>query len=465
MIFIRLLVTAIRRLRTQLRAWNLPTRKLTAYAASVAALASVMAGAVPAPASAADEPPTYYLDSVNGNDSANGTSDATPWKTLAKANAANLVAGAKLKLKRGSSWSGQLTITESGTAAKPIVVDAYGTGNSPVLKDDIEACLSLEGNHIEVYNLQIGVDQDQGRCSWSGIKVGGSNNVIEKNYITGAAAGVYIETSAQYTSVTSNDFVNNNFMSKLTPQEENDNDDSGAFAMLVQGDDSNIGWNTITGSVAFSYDYEWDGAAVEIFMGSRNYVHHNLAIDVDTFTELGTSRNDDGSTNDPDGTSGNVFEYNGIYGDRSRSGIVTRGPTKDNGEIETNGPVFGTVFRNNSMNLPNAESEGVVCYAGCTNAHFKLSQNIIVAAGKSAYGDSTFTANDHNIFYGGQYQMTAGTANVRRDPKFDPNNPLHLLSGSPAIGLGVTAFNPLDLDSVAVGSDGNIEAGAYEYVD
>ncbi|HUR05778.1 MAG TPA: hypothetical protein VM347_24755 [Nonomuraea sp.] len=423
-----------------------------------------------APASAAaddDTPHTYYLDSVNGNDSADGLSTDTPWKTLAKANAAKMVAGSKFMLKRGSSWSGQLSVTVDGTEKNPIVIDAYGTGNRPVLKDDDEACLSLEGDHIEVYNLQIGVDQDRGRCSWAGIKVGGSNNVIEQNYITGAAAGVYIETSAQYTAVTSNDFVNNNFMSKLTPQEENDNDDSGAFAMLVQGDDSNIGWNTITGSVAFSYDYEWDGAAVEIFMGSRNYVHHNLALDNDTFTELGTSRNDDGSTNDPDGTSGNVFEYNGIYGDRTRSGIVTRGPVKDDGEIETNGPVFGTVFRNNSMNLPNPDSEGVVCYAGCTNAHFKLSQNIVVAAKKIAYADSTFTANDHNVFYGGQYQMTAGTANVRKDPKFDtdPSRPLRLLSGSPAIGRGVTAFNPLDLDSVAVGTGGTIEAGAYEYVD
>ncbi|WP_433518924.1 hypothetical protein ACQP2T_27480 [Nonomuraea sp. CA-143628] len=438
---------------------------MTSYAAGVAALALAFAGAVAAPASAdeADDIDTYYLDSVHGNDSAAGDSPETAWKTLAKASTAELGPGEKLMLSRGSTWSGQLSITKSGDEDNPIVVDAYGTGARPVLKDDNEACLYLGGHHIEVYNLQIGVDSDQGRCSWAGIKVGGSNNVIEQNYITGAAAGVYIETSAQYTAVTSNEFVNNNFMSKLTPQEVNDNDDSGAFAMLVQGDDSNIGWNTITGSVAFSYDYEWDGAAVEIFMGSRNYVHHNLAFDVDTFTELGTSRNDDGSTNDPDGTSGNVFEYNGIYGDRSRSGIVTRGPTKDNGEIETNGPVFGTVFRNNSMNLPNADSEGVVCYAGCTNAHFKLSQNIIVAAGKSAYGDSTFTANDHNVFYGGQYQMTAGTANVRRDPMFDPSRPLRLLSGSPAIGLGVKKFNPIDLDGAPVGGNGTIEAGAYEY--
>ncbi|MBN6054859.1 hypothetical protein JYK22_23185, partial [Nonomuraea sp. RK-328] len=442
------------------------TSKVLGVAAAALTIVIAGAGAGTAAASAEPDPPppVFYLDSVAGNDAAAGTSADTAWKTLAKASAAPLVPGSKLLLKRGGSWSGQLAVSRSGTAQAPIVVDAYGTGAAPIVMGDDEACVDLAGNNIEVYNLQVGVSRDQGRCTWAGFKVSGDDNVVERNLITGAAAGVYIATSAQYTAVTNNDFVDNNHMSKLTPKEEDPNDDSGAFAMLVQGDDSNIGWNTISGSVAFSYDYGFDGAAVEIFMGSRNRVHHNLAFDVDTFTELGTSRKPDGTSNDPDGTSGNVFEYNGIYGPRSRSGLVTRGPVHDDGRIETNGPVFGTVFRNNSMNLPNADAEGVVCDAGCTNQHLTMSQNIVLAAKKSAYADAAFTAHDHNVFYGGQFQMSAGTANVRKDPKFDAGRPLHLLSTSPAIGLGVTKFNSVDLDGVTVGRDGRIEAGAYEYV-
>jgi hypothetical protein len=432
------------------------------YAAGTA-LALVMAGAVQVPASAATA--TFYVDSVNGNDAAAGNMPSRAWKTLDKANAAALVPGSKLLLKRGSTWSGQLSISKSGMSSSPIVVDAYGSGARPILSGDTEACLVLGGENIEVYNLQIGVDGDQGRCEWAGIKVSGNDNVIEQNYITGAAAGVYIEEGVQNTSVTSNEFVNNNHMSKLSSDKPND--DSGAFAILVQGDDSNIAWNSFSGSVAFSYDYEWDGAAVEIFLGSRNWVHHNIAVDNDTFTELGTLREDDGTSLDADGTSDNLFEYNAIYGPRTRSGIVTRGPVHEDGRIETNGPVFGTVFRNNSMDLTNPDSEGVVCDASCTNEHFTLSQNIVVAAKKTAYADSTFTANDHNIFYGGQYQMGAGTGNRRTDPKFDtdPSRPLRLRSDSPAIGLGVTPFNGIDLDSVAVGTGGTIEAGAYEYAD
>ncbi|MEV0621876.1 hypothetical protein AB0I81_51755 [Nonomuraea sp. NPDC050404] len=440
-------------------------RRYAAGAAAALALAATGLGATGfgAGTASAAAAPVYYLDSVGGNDAAAGTSQSTAWKSLAKASSATLPPGAKLLLRRGGTWSGQLLISDSGNAAAPIVVDAYGTGAAPVVKGDTEACVHLRGNHIELYNLQIGVSQDAGRCSWAGVKVTGSDNVVEKNHITGAAAGVFIETSARYTAVTSNDFVDNNHMSTLTPTEQNPNDDSGAFAILVQGDDSNIAWNTITGSIAFSYDYELDGAAVEIFLGSRNRVHHNIAVDNDTFTELGTSTNDDGSTNDPDGTSGNVFEYNAIYGAKGRAGLITRGPRHDDGRLEPNGPVSGTVFRNNSINLPNADAEGVVCDAGCTNAHLSLSQNVVAAAKKSGYAEAGFTDNHHNVFSGGQYQMPPGTANVHKDPLFDPANPLRLRAGSPAIGLGVTKYNDLDLAGAAVGGNGTIEAGAYEF--
>ncbi|WP_219825775.1 hypothetical protein [Nonomuraea typhae] len=419
-------------------------------------LAVALAGAgIGATSAAAAAAPVYYVDDVNGDDANNGTSAATAWRSLAKASSATLVPGAKLLLKRGGQFPDRLTVAESGTAAAPIVIDAYGTGARPVVKDDGEACVDLAGNYLEVYNLQIGVDGDAGRCSWSGIKVRGNDNVVERNLVTGAAAGVFIDAGAKYTAVTANDFVNNNKMSKLTPKEVHPNDDSGAFAVLVHGDDANIAWNTMRGSVAFSYDYDWDGAAVEIFNGSRNRIHHNVSIDNDTFTELGIG---------PGGTADdNVFEYNAVYGAKGRGGMITRGAVHDNGKPEPNGPVFGTIFRNNSIYLTNAAAEGVVCDAGCTNRHLKLTQNVIYAAKKSGYAESGFTDNTRNVFYGGQYQMPPGTGNKHADPLFDTANPLRLKAGSPAVGLGNVKYNDLDLAGAPVGGNGTIEAGAYEY--
>ncbi|MGW5156035.1 hypothetical protein ACWEPN_11210 [Nonomuraea wenchangensis] len=413
---------------------------------------------------------TYYVDAVNGSDAAAGTSPATAWKTLTKASGAALAPGDRLLLARGSTWQGQqLAITRSGTSAAPIVVDAYGSAAArPVIAGHAEACVSLAGTHIELYNLQVGIARDGARCTWAGVKVSGDDNVVERNLITGAAAGVYIEQGVRYTAVTANDFVDNDHMSTLTPKDVNDNDDSGAFAILVQGDDSNIGWNEIRGSSAFSYDYGTDGAAVEIFLGSRNRIHHNIAVDNETFTELGTSRdvNPDGSPSDPDGTSGNVFEYNVITGPETQAALVTRGPQEPGEDPDPNGPVLGTVFRNNSIRLTHADSQGVICDAACTNAHLSMSQNIVQAVVKTAYGPGV-TDSHHNVFFGARQHQMGGTANVTADPLFDLTDtaqPLRLRAGSPAIDLGVTRFSDQDIAGRAIdGSDGPVDAGAHEY--
>ncbi|WP_346112675.1 hypothetical protein [Nonomuraea maheshkhaliensis] len=443
-----------------------------ACAAGVAVGTLLAAGLVSAPAAAAADPATYYVDSVSGRDTANGTSEATAWRTLAKANAADLTPGSKLLLRRGSSWSEQLVVSESGDEDDPITVDAYGSGARPIIKaGPAYSCVLLSGDYIELLNVQVGVKGAQ-RCLWSGVTVEGDHNFLKNNYFTGSSAGVYIDEQARYTSINANDFVDNNVMSVNTDAEEMGeeyaDDDAGAFAILVHGDDSEISWNDIRGSIAQSYDYVWDGAAVEIFKGSRTWVHHNTSVDNDTFTELGTDREPTGETKDPDGVSDNVFEYNEIYGTRTRGGLVTRGPFKETPDHapDVNGPVLRTIFRNNSVNLPNEDAEGVVCDSNCTNEHLTMTQNAIYAAKKSAYGPGiTGAANSYNVLEGTQYQLgDDGVGNVFEDPQFDPARPLQLLAGSRAIGLGRQAYGEIALNGVAIGSDGGIEAGAYEYV-
>jgi hypothetical protein len=426
----------------------------------------------PAAAAAPDDPATYYVDDIGGNDANEGKSAATAWRTLAKAGAATLAPGSRLLLRRGGTWAEQLVIAESGEQDSPIVVDAYGTGARPVIKGtDAVSCVLLSGDHIEVYNLQVGVE-GAGRCEWSGFSIEGDHNFLNRNYITGASAGVFIDEEADYTSINNNEFVNNNVMSVNTDAsemgEEYANDDSGAFAMLVHGDDSEISWNDIRGSIAPSFDYVFDGAAVEIFKGSRNWVHHNISVDNDTFTELGTLTSANGESQDPDGTADNVFEYNAVYGERTRGGMVTRGPYKEEAgsPVEPNGPVLRTVFRNNSIYLPNEDAEGVVCDASCTNEHLTMTQNAIYAKKKSVYAPGvTAAANSYNVLDGDQYQAgDDGTGNVFEDPRFDLAGPLRLLAGSKAIGLGKVKYGQVDLNGVAIGADGGIEAGAYEYV-
>jgi hypothetical protein len=75
---------------------------------------------------------TYYV-SPTGNDSNNGTTQSTPWKTLAKVNAFALQPDDQVLFQRGGEWRESLQPTHGGTSGHQIVFDAYGTGNRPLL--------------------------------------------------------------------------------------------------------------------------------------------------------------------------------------------------------------------------------------------------------------------------------------------------------------------------------------------
>lgn len=78
----------------------------------------------PAAAHATTAAVTYYVDSSTGNDSANGTSSATAWRSLAKVNGFPFDPGDRISFKRGGSWTGTLRLSRSGTEGNPIVVQA-----------------------------------------------------------------------------------------------------------------------------------------------------------------------------------------------------------------------------------------------------------------------------------------------------------------------------------------------------
>jgi len=107
-------------------------RRHRALAAALA-VALITAGGVLAAQPANAAATTYYIDSVNGSDSAAGTSTTQAWKTLAPVNSRTFTAGDSILLARGGSWTGQLAPQGSGTAAAPITISAYGSGARPHL--------------------------------------------------------------------------------------------------------------------------------------------------------------------------------------------------------------------------------------------------------------------------------------------------------------------------------------------
>ena len=186
-----------------------------------------------------------------------------------------------------------------------------------------------------------------------------------------------------------NRLVDNNRMSVLTTTSSSD--DAGAFGILVHGDDNDISANTISGSDAFSYDYGRDGAAVEIYGGIGNRIHHNVAVDNDAFTELGDPR-----------SANNTFAYNLVRSSLDTSTfLVTRGASS------SYGPVLGTSVYNNTVVMTGASSQGFICHAGCSASILSLKNNIIQAVAKVGYADAPFDEG-YNVYSGGQRQFTVG---------------------------------------------------------
>jgi len=392
---------------------------------------------------------TYHVDPA-GNDANNGTSTATPWKTLARASGAVLAPGDSLLLKRGGSWTEALVMAESGTAAAPITVGAYGSGANPIINggNAINTTVRLSGSYLRVQDLTI-TD-----ATWAGVRVVGDDNVIERNVIAHHVVGIQIEPGADNNKALRNTLTDNNKMSVATPCSVNCNDDSGAFGVVVQGNQNEVAYNTISGSVAPSPDYEYDGAAVEIYGGQYNTIHHNLTYDNETFTELGG-----GSVKASD----NVFAYNLVRAASTTAlhkakFLVTRGAG------DGFGPVYRTRAYNNSVYLAGPDTEGFVCYAGCGTSILTLRNNVVQAVKKTGYADGAFDEG-YGLYWGGPNQFTMGAGSVRQDPRFvsSATGDLHLAATSPGLETGTSANGGFtaDLDGLALpfDADGNGTAG------
>lgn len=104
---------------------------------------------------------TYYISSTDGNDSNNGTSAGTPWKSLSKASSLAYGPGDKILLKSGDQWNETLFIQNSiGSSEQPILLSSYDVGDKPKIwrnTQSNEQCVKItDADFIQVTNLDIG---------------------------------------------------------------------------------------------------------------------------------------------------------------------------------------------------------------------------------------------------------------------------------------------------------------------
>jgi hypothetical protein len=393
---------------------------------------------------------TYYVDAGSGDDGASGVSPASAWRSLGKAGDAALKPGDTVLFKRGGNWHGTLTLSRQGSAARPIIVGAYGTGARPRISGATGNCVVVEGSHWRISGLRAN------GCQWAGFELRGDRNELRDVYADRNIAGVLVDDGSAHNVIRDSALIGNDRMSVNDSEPDND---SGAFGVLLNGDDNLVTGNLITGSYAPSHDYVTDGAAVEVFNGDRNTVTFNMTRDNETFTELG---HEPGKS-----ASGNLFANNVVTSSRKRgSFLITRGA--GNTSI---GPVVGTFAVNNSIYLRGRTTIGFSCSDGCSAKILKLRNNAVKVGGVTGSDDGSGVDDGGGVYAGRSTQFTLGPRSVKADPRFRSSLDLRLRPGSPAIGrglrLGATWYGGAalahDIAGEAVGGSGHPDAGAYQH--
>ena len=414
----------------------------------------------------------YYVDPSSTSTTANG-SILTPWKTIAQVNSGTtaLNPGDTVFFKRGQTYSGRLTISRSGNSTSPIVYTNYGTGNLPEFNNAVSDIINLSGRQyvvidgIKIIDNSISTTDHtvQAKISYA-INVDNSPNCSIKNCdISLVGVGISVTTGSDNTTITGN-YMHNMRMVRNTPTSVNPDDDYGANPMVIGSSNNTISNNRFEECWALSYDYGYDGGAVELFgtTMNNNKVMYNTAINCNGFMEIGSSSNGVALNN--------IIAYNKII----NCGIVG---------VYQNGSSF-TVTVNNLQYYNNTFIETVKQYsqsgtmfwmAGAGSAGmvvvknniFWLSSGVNFASSKFNSGQMVHTNNIYRMSTGtlgitlNSNELLSTNASHFVSTSGDPSLwNYNLLSTSPAINFGSNVGLTKDFAGNAI--VGNPDAGMLE---
>lgn len=268
------------------------------------------------PACESDEPlqstestHVFFVDSNQGNDSNDGLTVSTPWKTLSKVESNKFVPGDTVKFKRGSSFNTALTIKNSGAQGKYIVLTAYGDANdnAPTFTNTVfdpdkgvyGNCIRLKGSFVIVENLYF---------EHTVAQLSGTIGFVTM-WELGA---VYIDKTASYCIVKNNEFFDCGVGIKsygphalITQNYLHDCNRVlkewgwGPLAIWLGGDHQEVSYNKVVNYSAVDARINWgpdsygggvDGGVIEIDDGrvpkSNIEIHHNYTRENQGFIEV-----------------------------------------------------------------------------------------------------------------------------------------------------------------------------------
>jgi parallel beta-helix repeat protein len=241
----------------------------------------------------------YYVDPSSTSVTTNGSLNY-PWKTISQVNSGTtlLNPGDTVFFKRGQVYSGRLTINRSGSSTAPIVYTNYGTGELPEFNNAVSDIINIYSKqYIVIDGFKI-IDRSisetdhtvQAKISYA-INVENSPYCTIKNCdISRVGVGISVTAGSNNTNIIGN-YMHNMRMVRNTPVSVNPDDDYGANPMVIGSSNNLISNNRFEECWALSYDYGYDGGAVEFFGATmnNNKVTYNTAINCNGFIEIGSN--------------------------------------------------------------------------------------------------------------------------------------------------------------------------------
>ncbi len=254
---------------------------------------------------------TDYYVSPTGSDSNNGTSQGTAWKTLARVQTflnGPAQPGDRVLFQRGQVWTGTLLVStiwgyngKSGTRTNPIYIGAYGTGAKPrITGATTRGSFTLNGvkNYIidglnfEDTNFDP-ADKVTAAPTACGIRLGqyeeiDTDSITIKN-CSFSNIGLAVVMDGSYNKMDSCVATNmKNVKSTYSTTFPGNDDDYGANTVTIYGNYNEVTHCYISGAWAESWDYGWNGGAIEFFDNCNyNKIMYNVFDDCGAIAEFG----------------------------------------------------------------------------------------------------------------------------------------------------------------------------------
>lgn len=403
-------------------------------------LLGLIAISLAGPAAAAE----YFVDSRTGADGNAGQSAAMAWKTLAPLRSRAFAPGDIVNFMAGSQFTEGLAIDDNGTQTAPITFRSAGEGAKPLFTGQ---AIRISGDWNIVDGLMVKGTQREGVL----ITSAANHNVVRNCEMTECGSGLSVQGS--------DNLITKNHIHdlKMVTNTQGGDDDNGATGIWMHNSRIEISYNRFVNCKAPSYDYKFDGGAVEWWAEKTLdscYVHHNFATGCEGFLEAGGR----GATVSNSRVEYNVSVNNGWFGLLNSNGQYA--VTLQNFVIQNNTVV---------QTVPHGGwgATRMIFFNNSTPKALTIRNNIFSLVNWYVCDNSPIT-HQNNLFHlqGGGLGFTLGADTEKTgDPLFVDMaaGDYRLKAGSPAIDMGAATTTKLDQDGRLVPVGAAPDAGAFEY--